>query len=610
MKKLPLSVRLFLNIVVFSLPIIVLTFLMYKSETVNIEFAEKEKIGNELQQVYQKLYYDVAILKIKKMTDTPEAPDISDLTDKIAAQMTLLESTLSRVGANLQFTEEGLSSRKKQTASLDNLKSLLQSGDLDGALVAIKMGISHLGDTSNLILDPDLDSYYLMDISLLALPQMQDRVQSILSQHQKFSGDSEIEEDGRIQAALNSTLLKDVDLARIVADSETSLNEDANFYEKSATLAENLPPAISALSADSQSFAKTLEKASNRQISSNEIFLKEGMALLTKTQKTWEIVSAELDHLLTKRLSDLRDHRTKSLVTAGIALLFAILFSIWVGLSMSQSIRNIVYSLFDLKKIAQGSVEIGEHLSESSRRAHSSATNQAAAVEETAASVEEISSMVKNNAENSKQASYLAEASKGFATTGETEIQRMLTSMSAIANASDEIVKKISVIDDIAFQTNLLALNASVEAARAGEQGRGFAVVADAVRSLAQKSAQSASEINNLLSENARIVTEGKLGAEKSARSLNEILSSISSLNSLNTEIATATEEQTTGIQQVSRAIAEIETETLKNQQNLQVVTSSAESLLEQSQNLHRIINSLEREVLGRSETAGTETQC
>lgn len=285
---------------------------------------------------------------------------------------------------------------------------------------------------------------------------------------------------------------------------------------------------------------------------------------------------------------------------AGLALLFAILFSIIVGVSLSQSIRSILDSVLHLKSAAQSTLGIGTQVSDISKDVANSVTTQAASIEETAASIEEINSMVKITAENSKEASQLAEMTNRTALKGEKALNTMLASISEIADSSKQIVETITVIDDIAFQTNLLALNASVEAARAGEQGKGFTVVAEAVRALAQKSAQAAKEINELVQKNSSVIERGRAGASQSEESLREIISHIKKLNQLIGEIAGATTEQGSGINQISQAICDIEAEALRSQQGVATLSESADTLLNGSQELNTIIGVLEREVLGR----------
>lgn len=586
MKHLPLSLRLFLNILVFSLPIVVLTYLMYDSQAVNIKFGEKERLGIVLQKPYEELMRAVALAKV-----TGDETGISPSVRR-------LEEAFGQVAEELQFTSEGLGSRKREAAAFKVLEGHLREKNWDAALQSIKLGIAQLGDTSNLILDPDLDSYYLMDMTLLALPQMQDRVLTIISEAQALAVNP-VTVEAQVKAALYAAMLNDSDLQRVIADSQTALNEDVNFYGKSEGLQKNIPLTVKELEVHTGQVLGLLRKLSNGEAVEQESIRTAGLALLNQTYTTWDAAVAELDQVIDVRIQSLSRDRIQSLLMAGLALLFAILFSVIVGMSLSSSIRNILLSVMRLKDTSDESLKIGTHLSDTSRTVSQSLSNQSSAIEQTASSVEEISSMVKNTAENSKEASEVAQMTNLSAVQGESELGRMLSSMNDIVASSARIVETITVIDDIAFQTNLLALNASVEAARAGEQGKGFAVVAEAVRALAQKSAQAAKEINDLVKKNVFVIEQGKKGAEQSAQSLREIISYVRRLNGLIEQIASASAEQNSGIGLISQAINEIEGEASRNQRLMMTVTDSAEALRAQSHQLSLIVNHLEREVLG-----------
>lgn len=168
------------------------------------------------------------------------------------------------------------------------------------------------------------------------------------------------------------------------------------------------------------------------------------------------------------------------------------------------------------------------------------ATQSAASLEETVASLEELSSMVKLNTESAKNASTLSHESFEASKAGAESVQRLITSMEALKNSAAKIQEVSQVIDDIAFQTNLLALNASVEAARAGEMGKGFAVVAEAVRSLAQRSAESAKGISNMIEESVQRIHEGSEAAERSGEQLKKFLQSAQRVLEIKNEISSA----------------------------------------------------------------------
>jgi methyl-accepting chemotaxis protein len=183
----------------------------------------------------------------------------------------------------------------------------------------------------------------------------------------------------------------------------------------------------------------------------------------------------------------------------------------------------------------------------------------ASALGETAASMEELTSTVKQNAENARQARTLADGTTTVAALGGDAVREVISSMRGIADSSKKIADIIGVIDGIAFQTNILALNAAVEAARAGEQGRGFAVVASEVRSLAQRSAQAAKEIKGLIADSTGRVSDGVKQVEGAGRTMDNIVASAKQVSGLITEIAEASVAQLAGIEQVNRAVTQMD---------------------------------------------------
>ena len=198
---------------------------------------------------------------------------------------------------------------------------------------------------------------------------------------------------------------------------------------------------------------------------------------------------------------------------------------------------------------------------------------QAASLEQTAASMEQLTATVKQNADNARQASQLALTASETAQQGGKVVNGVVTTMKEIAGSSKKIADIISVIDGIAFQTNILALNAAVEAARAGEQGRGFAVVAGEVRSLAQRSAQAAKEIKGLIEDSVSRVNSGSLQVESAGSTMNEIVGAVTRVTDIMGEIASASDEQSRGIEQVGLAVTEMDRVT---QQNASLVEESA----------------------------------
>ncbi|NEX22606.1 PAS domain S-box protein [Thiorhodococcus mannitoliphagus] len=216
---------------------------------------------------------------------------------------------------------------------------------------------------------------------------------------------------------------------------------------------------------------------------------------------------------------------------------------------------------------------------------------QAASLEETASSMEQLNATVKQNAQNADQANQLAQDANAVATRGGEMVQGVVQTMAAIQESSRRIADIISVIDGIAFQTNILALNAAVEAARAGEQGRGFAVVAAEVRSLAQRSAQAAKEIKELITDSVSKVEGGAEIAGQAGSTMEEILNSFRQVAGLVSEITSASREQSSGIEQVTQAVAQMDEVTQQNAALVEEAAAAAESLEDQTRVLAQAVS-------------------
>ncbi len=229
--------------------------------------------------------------------------------------------------------------------------------------------------------------------------------------------------------------------------------------------------------------------------------------------------------------------------------------------------------------VKSGATEIAMGNTSLSQRTES----QAASLEETTAAMEEITSAIQQNADNAKVADGLAQNASDSANIGRQVVSEAVTAMESINESSKKISDIISVIDEIAFQTNLLALNASVEAARAGEQGRGFAVVADEVRNLAGRSAIAAKEIKTLIVDSRSRVEGGSRLVNKSGESLDEITTSVKKVSDVIAEISFASEEQASGINEVNKAIMQMDEITQQNAALVEEAAAAAESLGEQS---------------------------
>jgi methyl-accepting chemotaxis protein len=254
---------------------------------------------------------------------------------------------------------------------------------------------------------------------------------------------------------------------------------------------------------------------------------------------------------------------------------------------LMQALKNMNTSLVKIVSeirtgtdvIATASSEIANgNMDLSSRTEH-----QASSLEETASSIEELTSTVRQNSDNARRASKMAGSAVEIAARGGSVVEQVVETMRGINASSARIVDIIGVIDGIAFQTNILALNAAVEAARAGEQGRGFAVVATEVRNLAQRSAAAAKEIKLLINDSVGKVGDGARLVNEAGDTMGEIVASVRRVTDLISDIASASEEQISGIEQVNRAIADIDATTQHNAALVEQASAAAEALREQA---------------------------
>ena len=264
---------------------------------------------------------------------------------------------------------------------------------------------------------------------------------------------------------------------------------------------------------------------------------------------------------------------------------------IQISQAMRSFIENLVNMISEIRSasdlINTAATEIAQGNSDLSSRTE----EQASSLEQTASSMEELTGTVKLNSENADQANGLASQASTIAIDGGKLIGQVVDTMGSINDSAQKISDIIGVIDGIAFQTNILALNAAVEAARAGEQGRGFAVVASEVRSLAQRSAEAAKDIKNLISDSVNKIENGNELVNKSGKTMEEIVLSIKRVNDIMGEIAAASSEQASGIDEVSKAVSQMDEVTQQNAALVEEAAAAAESLQAQAQNMNKQIS-------------------
>jgi methyl-accepting chemotaxis protein len=255
---------------------------------------------------------------------------------------------------------------------------------------------------------------------------------------------------------------------------------------------------------------------------------------------------------------------------------------------MNDSLVNIV---MEVRSGADAMATATSQIAAGNMDLSSRTEEQASALEQTAASMEELASTVKQNFETGRHANQLAETASQVAVKGGGVVAQVVHTMESINNSSRKIADIISVIDGIAFQTNILALNAAVEAARAGEQGRGFAVVASEVRSLAGRSAEAAKEIKQLIGTSVSDVSQGCQLVEQAGSTMDEIVVHVRRVADLMGEVTNASQDQTSGIEQVNQAVGQMDQVTQQNAALVEEAAAAAQSLEQQAKNLVQVVS-------------------
>ena len=257
-------------------------------------------------------------------------------------------------------------------------------------------------------------------------------------------------------------------------------------------------------------------------------------------------------------------------------------------------LRNIME---DMAESSANVASASEQISASSQSLSEGASEQAASIEETSSTMEELSSMTKQNADNAAEAAKLSRACNDTVEHGNSTVIETDNAMKDIAGSSSKIADIIKIIEGIAFQTNLLALNAAVEAARAGEHGRGFAVVAEEVRNLAQRSSAAAKDITSLITDSVKKAEVGTGLVKNTKEVFAGIVAQVKKVANFVNEIATASEEQTHGIEQISKAIQQMEQVVQQNAANAEETASASEELSSQGQGLNTLVEKIAEEV-------------
>ncbi|MDD3371473.1 MAG: methyl-accepting chemotaxis protein, partial [Alphaproteobacteria bacterium] len=363
--RMSLSIALFLATLCFSM------FSAYTGIGANVDFAAQEKKGDAYQRPLALLLHDtgrlrIELIKTRAGTGSPEA--VTDLLDSIESAMGRLESVQNEIGAALQFTRDGLESRGREALKIENVSAkwtaLEQSiradktADLDERVASyiadLRGMISHSGDTSNLILDPDLDSYYLMDVTLLALPQTMDRLSVIGSTLYPILRQETLTPGQRTEAAVMSRMLSESDIARIVGDMDTSLKEDKNFYGLDSEFQDAGAKLVKDYEAKNKAVVDLLDTIARGDKVEAMAF---AAAVDTAQKSSYDFLAKGYDHLdrlLDTRIKAYRHQQSVSIAVSLAGIVLSGVFFFVVVWTITHPLARLTNAM---KKIAEGDFE-------------------------------------------------------------------------------------------------------------------------------------------------------------------------------------------------------------------------------------------------------------
>ena len=611
LERIPVGRRLLLISVSFAVPVAVMLYLIVTGMNEDIAFAKAERDGVR--------YLRPLTVLLDTLPEHQLAADDAAERGKAAAAVDAALGELDRVQADLgealQFTSEGLAARQREHFTPATLRREWEALKSESAalnaverearhqhLVEDVRGlIAHAGDTSNLILDPDLDSYYTMDAYVLAIPTAQARLGRINQLTDGLLAKRTTVRESAGAMGVFAAMLKENDGDRVKADVQTALNEDEHFNGTSATLRSALAPAseqyvqandaaiaaITALLANSTGDAAAFDHAVHEA--------------REKAAAVADAAGAELDTLLAARLARLEWERLQAVGLSGLALALALALVFLISRSISVPLAR---ATADLTEGARQVISTSEQVAAASQGLSQGATEQASSIEETSASMEEMASMTRRNAESTREASTLVAEVHTKVHDSQVALGDMVQSMGAIQESSQQVSKIIKTIDEIAFQTNILALNAAVEAARAGEAGMGFAVVAEEVRSLAQRSAQAAKDTEALIEASIHRAEVGSAKVEQVTAAISGITVAVNRVKGLVEEVAEASQQQTQGLDQVTQALNQMEKVTQTTAATAEESAATSEELHAQAEITMDAIEQL-RSMVGGAATAG-----
>lgn len=670
---LKISHKLLLSSLIFALPIALLLYFMVSGINYDIYFSRKEIWGNRILQPLHQLIVLIPrrqlLLMLGGAGEQTVLTEMSSIDQKIHRTFAEIEQLTAEFGLQLQIDqEEGRASEREhfdpstlaaEWKSIQQPLQRLNATELqqrhEQLTQHIHEFIRRVGDTSNLILDPDLDSYYMMDIVLLAIPQMLKRVGEILLFGAKANLSAEPFIKGYLQFGIFAAMLQETDQARILQGITTSLREDPHFYGELASLQHQIPPAVEQFTDAMQRFLDLLVPLAQPDSDQrpNQNFWDSGSQVLTAGSKLWEQASRELTTLIEVRIAHYRQMRLIYLlitVTAlGIAGVFVFLISQGITSRLKKVIRitaevaqgnltptmsvssvqdevgglmaAIDVMIHNLNTLIRQMQQAGIRVSSSTTELSASAQQQEAIIYTQVESthhvleaVQHISQVIEELVHTMERVAMMSQETADFASKGRTDLSRLEEVMQLMEQASkaisgrletinekaENITSVVTTITNVADQTNLLSLNAAIEAEKAGEYGRGFTVVAREIRRLADQTAISTLDIDQMIKEMQTAVAAGVLEMEKFiinvrksvmdvsniSGQLSRIIEQVQSLTPSFEGVNQSMQQQSESARNIKQAMLHLNEEMQQTRDSLQETYAAIEQLNEAAEGL------------------------
>jgi methyl-accepting chemotaxis protein len=594
--KVPLHLSVSKRLTLLSLTIAapltaIIVFMILSAIGGDIRFSELELMGNRYQRPLERL---LDLVPTRYFAASSGSDRLKAIDAEITDAFRDLEKVQNEIGGALQFTEAGLKSRNRAHLKFQTVheqwRAIAASPQSDASaydtlVASIRAMITHSGDTSNLILDPDLDSYYLMDVTLLVLPQLQDRL-AVMMRDALALAKTPADEALARKVTIGVAMLREADLARITGDLQTVATEDPNFHGVVPALHDALPTQWKKTAAACEAFAAILEKGS----ADPAAILQTGQTARSECLAFWNLAVEQLDTLLLRRVAHYEQLRTANLLWTAAALLAAGSAAWFVARGINRRLRDISGQLDQCVSAVKNTAEAVRSVS---GRMTESASAQAAALQQTGASSHELTSLSETNLSNAQTLASAASESNAAGERGTADLSKLISIVRELRTDGAEVSRILKAIDEIAFQTNLLALNAAVEAARAGSAGAGFAVVADEVRALAQRSAAAAKETTEKLGRTVEKTGQTAELTDNLKLKLDVLLTQAKAVDDLAKNLSCACTEQSTGVAEISRALHSVESEMQGGVAMSQEVVETAQRLDEEAARLRALVTEL-----------------